>query len=50
MCSSDLPKETTTPTEQLDPVNQEKDFSKMSNEDKLDKLAKVNAKIKGFVE
>lgn len=42
-------KPTTKPTEQLTPAKDEKDFSKMSKEEKLDALANVNAKQKGFV-
>lgn len=44
------PKVMTKPSEMLEPANEEKDFSKMSKEDKLDELAKIQAKARGFVE
>ena len=44
------PKIVTKPSEQLEPANKEKDFSKMSSEEKLDMLSKYQAKARGFVE
>ena len=44
------PKETTKPSEYLEPAEQEKDFSKMSKDAQLDELAEINAKKKGFVQ
>ncbi len=44
------PKETTKPSELLEPAEQEQDFSKMSKEEQLDELAKIQAKARGFVE
>lgn len=44
------PKATTRPSEMLEPAEETKQsYSKMSGEDKLDVLAKLNAKQKGFV-
>ncbi len=43
------PEGTTKPTEHLAPVDEEKDFSKMSKPDQLDKLAEINAKTRGYV-
>ena len=43
------PKVRTKPSEMLEPAKQEEDFSKMSNEDKLDALANLQAKQRGFV-
>ena len=44
------PKEITKPSELLEPAEQEQDFSKMSKEEKLDSLATLQAKQKGFIE
>lgn len=44
------PKVTTKPSNMLEPAEKEKDFSKMSNEDKLDALANLQAKQRGFVQ
>ena len=44
------PKETTKSSEMLEPAEKEKEVSKMSNEDKLDFLANLQAKQRGFVQ
>jgi len=44
------PKETTKPTNQLDPVEErQKEFSKLSQDEQLEVLANANAKKKGFI-
>lgn len=44
------PKETTKPTEYLDPAVEKEDISKMSAKDQLDRLADLHAKKGGFVQ
>jgi len=44
------PKQTTKPSQMLEPAEENEEYSKMSKEAKLDALAKIQAKEKGFVE